>query len=144
MAGVTDRPFRQLCKKLGAGMAISEMVASNERLRELNDRLEELVSSRTEDLRFSQDVLEALPMAVLGVSRDVELVLSNAWARRSFPELEEVPPGEDLATAVSKDLADSVGRCLAGGRNGNLLDGTRSPGKATSRMGHGNGVRSTG
>lgn len=29
MAGVTDRPFRQLCKKLGAGMAASEMVASN-------------------------------------------------------------------------------------------------------------------
>ena len=29
MAGVTDRPFRILCKKLGAGMAVSEMVASN-------------------------------------------------------------------------------------------------------------------
>lgn len=29
MAGVTDRPFRQLCKKMGAGMAVSEMVASN-------------------------------------------------------------------------------------------------------------------
>jgi len=29
MAGVTDRPFRQLCKKLGAGLAVSEMVSSN-------------------------------------------------------------------------------------------------------------------
>jgi tRNA-dihydrouridine synthase B len=29
MAGVTDRPFRQLCKKMGAGLAISEMVTSN-------------------------------------------------------------------------------------------------------------------
>ena len=29
MAGVTDRPFRQLCKKLGAGHAVSEMAASN-------------------------------------------------------------------------------------------------------------------
>ena len=29
MAGVTDRPFRQLCKQLGAGMAVSEMVSSN-------------------------------------------------------------------------------------------------------------------
>jgi len=29
MAGVTDRPFRQLCKKMGAGMAISEMVSCN-------------------------------------------------------------------------------------------------------------------
>ena len=29
MAGVTDRPFRQLCKNMGAGMAVSEMVSSN-------------------------------------------------------------------------------------------------------------------
>jgi tRNA-dihydrouridine synthase B len=33
MAGVTDRPFRQLCKRHGAGYAVSEMVASNPRLR---------------------------------------------------------------------------------------------------------------
>ncbi|MBI4194531.1 MAG: tRNA dihydrouridine synthase DusB [Betaproteobacteria bacterium] len=33
MAGVTDRPFRQLCKKMGAGMAVSEMVSSNSLLR---------------------------------------------------------------------------------------------------------------
>ncbi|MDJ0872287.1 MAG: tRNA dihydrouridine synthase DusB, partial [Gammaproteobacteria bacterium] len=29
MAGVTDRPFRQLCRDLGAGLAVSEMVSSN-------------------------------------------------------------------------------------------------------------------
>jgi len=34
MAGVTDRPFRQLCRKLGAGLTVSEMVASNGRLRD--------------------------------------------------------------------------------------------------------------
>ncbi|MCZ4317247.1 tRNA dihydrouridine synthase DusB [Comamonadaceae bacterium G21597-S1] len=28
MAGVTDRPFRQLCRRLGAGHAVSEMVTS--------------------------------------------------------------------------------------------------------------------
>ena len=32
MTGVTDRPFRQLCKAMGAGMAVSEMVTSNCRL----------------------------------------------------------------------------------------------------------------
>ena len=36
MAGVTDRPFRQLCRKLGAGYAVSEMVTSR---RELWDSL---------------------------------------------------------------------------------------------------------
>ena len=34
MAGVTDRPFRQLCRKLGASLAVSEMVASDRRLRD--------------------------------------------------------------------------------------------------------------
>jgi tRNA-dihydrouridine synthase B len=32
MAGVTDRPFRQLCKRWGAGHVVSEMVASDTRL----------------------------------------------------------------------------------------------------------------
>lgn len=32
MAGVTDRPFRQLCRRLGAGLAVSEMVIADSRL----------------------------------------------------------------------------------------------------------------
>lgn len=33
MAGVSDRPFRALCRELGAGLAVSEMVAANTALR---------------------------------------------------------------------------------------------------------------
>jgi len=33
MAGVTDRPFRQLCRKMGAGLVVGEMVSSNPALR---------------------------------------------------------------------------------------------------------------
>jgi tRNA-dihydrouridine synthase B len=29
MAGVTDRPFRQLCRRLGAGLVVSEMLSAN-------------------------------------------------------------------------------------------------------------------
>ena len=32
MAGVTDRPFRILCRKFGAGLAASEMITSDQRL----------------------------------------------------------------------------------------------------------------
>ncbi|MFP6849684.1 MAG: tRNA dihydrouridine synthase DusB [Pseudomonas sp.] len=32
MAGVTDQPFRQLCKRMGAGLVVSEMVTSDMRL----------------------------------------------------------------------------------------------------------------
>ena len=34
MAGVTDRPFRKLCKRLGAGYAVSEMVTSRPELQD--------------------------------------------------------------------------------------------------------------
>ena len=34
MAGVTDRPFRRLCKQLGAGYAVSEMITSRPELRD--------------------------------------------------------------------------------------------------------------
>ena len=33
MAGVTDRPFRTLCRRFGAGLAVSEMVSSRPELR---------------------------------------------------------------------------------------------------------------
>jgi len=33
MAGVTDRPFRQLCRQMGAGLVVSEMVTSEPHLR---------------------------------------------------------------------------------------------------------------
>jgi tRNA-dihydrouridine synthase B len=33
MAGVTDPPFRSLCRRLGAGLAVSEMISANPRLR---------------------------------------------------------------------------------------------------------------
>ncbi|MDO9140640.1 MAG: tRNA-dihydrouridine synthase, partial [Methylobacter sp.] len=34
MAGISDRPFRELCIQFGAGLAVSEMVASNPALRQ--------------------------------------------------------------------------------------------------------------
>ncbi len=34
MAGVTDRPFRQLCRRMGAGLVIGEMIAANPALRD--------------------------------------------------------------------------------------------------------------
>ena len=34
MAGITDRPFRMLCREMGAGMAVSEMVSSAPQLQD--------------------------------------------------------------------------------------------------------------
>jgi tRNA-dihydrouridine synthase B len=42
MAGVTDRPFRALCRRLGAGLAVSEMVSANAALRHSGKTLRRL------------------------------------------------------------------------------------------------------
>ena len=67
MAGVTDRPFRQLCKKLGAGYAVSEMVTSR---RDLWDTLK---TSR----RANHDG-EAAPIAVQIAGTDAQMMADAA------------------------------------------------------------------
>src|SRR6185369_11960470 len=39
MAGVTDRPFRALCRRFGAGLAVSEMVSARPELRHTSKSL---------------------------------------------------------------------------------------------------------
>lgn len=67
MAGVTDRPFRQLCRKLGAGMAVSEMVASNA-----------LLYGSAKTLRRADHAGEDEPRAVQIVGSDPALLAQAA------------------------------------------------------------------
>jgi len=67
MAGVTDRPFRQLCKRLGAGYAVSEMVASNPALR-----------STAKSLRRIDHAGEAAPIAVQIAGADPAMMADAA------------------------------------------------------------------
>jgi len=67
MAGVTDRPFRRLCKRFGAGLAVSEMVASDPRLRATEK------SRRRTDHRG-----ETAPISVQIVGTDPEMMAEAA------------------------------------------------------------------
>jgi tRNA-dihydrouridine synthase B len=67
MAGVTDRPFRQLCKSMGAGMAVSEMVASNS-----------LLWGSEKTKRRANHEGEVDPIAVQIVGADPELLAEAA------------------------------------------------------------------
>ena len=67
MAGVTDRPFRMLCKKLGAGYAVSEMVTSR---RDLWDSLKTSRRANHEG--------EAEPIAVQIAGTDAQMMADAA------------------------------------------------------------------
>ncbi len=67
MAGVTDRPFRQLCKSLGAGYAVSEMVTSR------RDLWTTLKTSRRADHEG-----EAGPIAVQIAGTDAQMMADAA------------------------------------------------------------------
>ena len=56
MAGATDRPFRELCRRYGAGYAVSEMIASNPRLRDSRKSLRRTLSERDAEPRVLQIV----------------------------------------------------------------------------------------
>ncbi|MGN0920738.1 MAG: tRNA dihydrouridine synthase DusB [Cellvibrio sp.] len=67
MAGITDRPFRQLCRRLGAGLVVSEMLTANN----------ELWSSRKSTLRMNHDG-ECEPIAVQIAGGDPEMMAQAA------------------------------------------------------------------
>ncbi|MDT9000299.1 tRNA dihydrouridine synthase DusB [Paucibacter sp. APW11] len=67
MAGVTDRPFRQLCRRMGAGYAVSEMVTSRK------DLWQSLKTSR----RANHDG-EAAPIAVQIAGTDAPMMAEAA------------------------------------------------------------------
>lgn len=67
MAGVTDRPFRMLCKRFGAGLAVSEMVSSRPELRE----------TRKSRLRVAH-AGEAAPVSVQIVGSDPSMMAEAA------------------------------------------------------------------
>lgn len=70
----------------------------NRQLKRFNAELEAMVANRTEALELrnraltlSQEVLDGLPVAVIGLAPDGQVALANAMARRMFPKL---LPGE--------------------------------------------------
>ncbi len=67
MAGVTDRPFRKLCKQLGAGYAVSEMVTSR------RDLWDSLKTSRRADHQG-----ETAPIAVQIAGTDPQMMADAA------------------------------------------------------------------
>ncbi|MFG0805672.1 tRNA dihydrouridine synthase DusB [Pseudomonas fluvialis] len=68
MAGVTDQPFRRLCRRLGAGMAVAEMVTSDTRLWQSRKTQQRLIH-RDENEPRSIQIAGAAPQMLADAAR---------------------------------------------------------------------------
>ena len=91
---------------------VEQVRRQNEDLRRMNEDLEQAVEDRTRSLRLSQEILEKLPIPVVGVGADGMFVFSNDVARRTFPELSATSLGADMARVLPQNVAEIVTRCL--------------------------------
>jgi hypothetical protein len=78
----------------------------------LNANLEQIVEYRTRALKLSQEVLEKLPLPVLGVDDEELIVLTNAALGRMFPRLHHLPLGTACRDVFPEQLSSLVRRCL--------------------------------
>ncbi len=84
-----------------------------EQLRNLNQLLELSVEERTRTLHLSQEILDNLPVMVLGVSLEKEIILSNTAARSGLPPLRDMIPGTEMAEVLPPDLVQLIQECLS-------------------------------
>lgn len=93
---------------------MAEVRKQNEKLRDLNENLEEMVQTRTQSLRLSQDILGCLPVAVVGVDDELTLVIVNDIAQGEFPQLSRVFPGTDIDDFLPAELVESAKAIVSG------------------------------
>ena len=108
MAGITDRPFRQLCKKLGAGYAVSEMAAANPLLRDtLKSR--KLLMHAGEIRRLIGKSREKgwaiIPVAMYFKGRLVKVEIALARGKRAYDKKQTIKE-RDSKRDMDRQLAE--------------------------------------
>jgi response regulator RpfG family c-di-GMP phosphodiesterase len=93
----------------------------NDELRRLNEELEGIVDARTRSLQLSQDILEKLPIAVIGVSEEGWLVLMNQRVKETFPALRQVPSGTHVRNVFPSEAAQTLERILNNGNQPEMV-----------------------
>jgi tRNA-dihydrouridine synthase B len=113
MAGVTDKPFRVLCKQLGAGLCVSEMTSSDPRFwttRKSITRMDHVGEPAPVSVQIAGTVPEALAEAARhNVAQGAQLIdinmgcpakkVCNAWAGSALMQ-DEALVGRILAAVV--------------------------------------------
>jgi response regulator RpfG family c-di-GMP phosphodiesterase len=85
-----------------------ELAQRNAELRSLTERQQSLIEERTRSLQMAQEIVQALPLPVIGVSRDGTIALANNVADAML----ESPVGSQIRELFPAELIDAVNRCF--------------------------------
>lgn len=94
---------------------LEQVRSQNEELRDMNVLLEQAVDQRTRSLQLSQEILEKLPLPVLGVSTDGMIVLVNGAVRDLAAPDGPMPLGAHLRDVLPAKVVRSVERAMENG-----------------------------
>lgn len=103
---------------------VEKTTRQNELLQTLNQSLEEMVDFRTRSLQLAQGILQSLPLATIGISDVMEVVLVNDEAIQIAPWLGGILPGMDVSEVFPTELLEMVRHCIQ----------TRQPSQAICTM----------
>lgn len=129
-----EEAFHRYEMKMENARLSDELQDANEELQNINRELEERVEEKTAEvmrnfhvLQVSQEMLEHLPVAVLGIGEDGMIVIANRMAHRLFgaggaqPLLGEMP--EEVLLPELLNIVASGDRSKPEGEKLRLLDG---------------------
>ncbi|PIT22329.1 tRNA dihydrouridine synthase DusB [Snodgrassella communis] len=116
MAGITDKPFRQLCREFGAGWAVSEMITSNPQLQQTRKTLQRVNYEGENGIRVVQiagsDPKQLADVARYNVARGAAVIdinmgcpakkVCNALAGSALLQ------NESLVEAILQAVVDAV------------------------------------
>ncbi len=83
-----------------------------EQLKSLNQLLEASMEVRTKSLQLSQEIVEKLPLMIMGISREEELVLTNGSARKRLDPLQTALPGTEIDDLLPPEAVEAIRSCL--------------------------------
>ncbi len=85
-----------------------ELNEKNRALKHVNHQLEMVVERRTDFLRFSQELITALPIPIVGVSVDGDVVLLNHAFQTEFSTLSGGMVGSHIDTVLPESLCEQI------------------------------------
>lgn len=90
---------------------VAQVRIQNEALRRINSELESIVESRTRILQYAQEIVENLPLALIGLSEEEEVILVNEPAQAMLGLPQDFLPGSPACEVLPEHVLTALDCC---------------------------------